>query len=58
MSFGNIGRGRMRKNALRFAVLICGVLATMPAFAATCRNTGSFEQWRELFKKDALAQGI
>jgi membrane-bound lytic murein transglycosylase B len=37
-------------------------LATMtlagPAFAATCRNTGSFEHWLAGFKKDALAKGI
>jgi lytic murein transglycosylase len=32
-------------------------LAT-PAFAATCRNTGSYEKWLEAFKKNAIAQGI
>jgi membrane-bound lytic murein transglycosylase B len=28
------------------------------AAAATCRNTGSYEQWLAAFKKEALAQGI
>ncbi len=48
----------MRKNALKLAVLVGGILLAAPALAATCRTSGSFEQWREQFKKDAIAQGI
>jgi len=49
----------MRKTALKFAVVMCGVIVSaVPTLAATCRNTGSFEQWREAFLKDAIAQGI
>ena len=48
----------MRRTAWKFAVLTCGVMCAAPALAATCRNSGSFEQWREQFKRDAIAQGI
>ncbi len=40
------------------AVLLAGVLASKPALAAGCRNTGNFNQWLAAFKQDARAQGI
>jgi lytic murein transglycosylase len=43
---------------LKFAAVAFAVVFASPAFAATCRNTGSYEKWLEAFKKDAIAQGI
>ena len=43
---------------LKFAAVAFAVVVASPAFAATCRNTGSYEKWLEAFKKDAIAQGI
>jgi len=53
----------MRKTALTLAAGMLGVLnfgavLTVPATAATCRNTESFTRWLTQFKRDALAQGI
>jgi len=48
----------MRMTALLVAVAALGAAVAEPAFAATCRNTGSYERWLEDFKKDAIAQGI
>ena len=40
------------------AVLLAGVLASKPALAAGCRNTGNFNRWMAAFKQDDRAQGI
>jgi lytic murein transglycosylase len=48
----------MRMTKLKFAAVAFSVVFASPAFAATCRNTGSYEKWLEAFKKDAVAQGI
>jgi len=48
----------MRKTALKWAVVaFAGVMAGQ-ALAASCHNTGSYEQWLQQLKKDAAAQGI
>ena len=52
----------MRKTALKLAAIalatIFGAVLAVPAFAASCQNTDSFESWLAQFKKDAAAQGI
>jgi lytic murein transglycosylase len=48
----------MRKWALALAMFVLGALYTGQAFAASCRNSGSYERWLEDFKKEAAAQGI
>ena len=48
----------MRKTALKLAAVAIGAVLTGPALAASCQNTGSFENWLAQFKKDAAAQGI
>jgi lytic murein transglycosylase len=48
----------MRKTTSTFALAMLAALWAAPSFAATCRNTGSFEAWVTQFKKDALASGI
>src|SRR5271169_803132 len=48
----------MRKTALKLAAVVAGLLWAGQAVAASCHNTGSYEQWLAQFKKDALAQGI
>lgn len=52
----------MRKTALKLAAIalatIFGAVLAVPALAASCQNTGSFESWLAQFKKDAAAQGI
>jgi lytic murein transglycosylase len=48
----------MRKTAMTLAAAALGVTIAVPALAATCQNTGSFDRWLEDFKKEALAQGI
>ncbi len=49
----------MRTTALKLAVAVIGVMCASQAMATPrCQNTGSYERWLEVFKKDALAQGI
>ena len=48
----------MGKMALKLAAVMLGCMLAGPALAATCHNTGSFEQWLEAFKKEALGKGI
>jgi lytic murein transglycosylase len=48
----------MLKAGLRLAAVGIFTLLAGQAFAASCRNTGSYERWLEAFKKDAIAQGI
>jgi lytic murein transglycosylase len=45
----------MSRTAL--ALVLTG-LTMAPALAATCRNTGNFEQWLAAFKQEALSKGI
>ncbi len=46
-----------RKISIGFASAIC-LHAASPAFAAACRNSGSFESWLSNFRQEAQAQGI
>ena len=52
----------MRKAALKWAAIalatVLGAVLAEPALAASCHNSGSYEQWLAQFKKDAAAQGI
>lgn len=52
----------MRKAALNWAAIalatVLGAVLAGPALAASCHNSGSYEQWLVQFKKDAAAQGI
>jgi lytic murein transglycosylase len=52
----------MRKAALKLAAIalatVLGAVLAGPALAASCHNSGSYEQWLAQFKKDAAAQGI
>ena len=52
----------MRKAALKWAAIalatVLGAVLAGPALAASCHNSGSYEQWLAQFKKDAAAQGI
>jgi lytic murein transglycosylase len=49
----------MRKPALYLAGGVLAALIASPAMAAPrCQNTGSFDNWVEQFKKDAIAQGV
>jgi lytic murein transglycosylase len=52
----------MRKAALKWAAIalatVLGAVLAGPALAASCHNSGSYEQWLSQFKKDAAAQGI
>jgi len=48
----------MRKIALALLVFMLGAMPAQRAFAASCRNSGSYERWLEDFKKEAAAQGI
>ena len=52
----------MRKAALKWAAIalatVLGAVLAAPALAASCHNSGSYEQWLAQFKKDAAAQGI
>lgn len=48
----------MRKAVLNFVAIAAGLLLAGTAGAATCRHGGSFEQWLDAFKKEAIAQGI
>ena len=52
----------MRKTALKWAAIalatVLGAVLAGPALAASCHNSGSYEQWLAQFKKDAAAQGI
>ncbi len=48
----------MRKTALTLAAMALGAVLAGQAAAATCQNTGSFENWLVQFKKEAAAQGI
>ena len=52
----------MRKTALKWGtialVTVLGAVIAGPAAAASCHNTGSYENWLAQFKKDAAAQGI
>ena len=48
----------MRKRTLALAIFVLGALCAGQAFAASCRNSGSYERWLEDFKKEATAQGI
>jgi lytic murein transglycosylase len=40
------------------AIVTIATVFSAPAFAAACRNTGSYDKWLDAFKKDAVAQGI
>ena len=46
------------RTALKLAAIAFAALWAGQAAAATCRNTGSYDQWLATFKKEALAQGI
>jgi len=48
----------MMRIAFNVALALLGALCATQALAAPCRNTGSYTQWLDAFKKDALAQGI
>ena len=48
----------MRKTTPTIALATLAMLWAAPSFAATCRNTGNFENWLTQFKKDAVANGI
>ena len=48
----------MRKTTSTIALATLAMLWAAPSFAATCRNTGNFENWLTQFKKDAVASGI
>src|SRR5580698_621537 len=48
----------MRTTVLKLTAIAVGALWAGQAAAATCHNTGSYEQWLATFKKEALAQGI
>jgi lytic murein transglycosylase len=48
----------MRKSELVFAAILFGVTFAGQALGATCRNTGTYENWLEDFKKEAAVQGI
>jgi len=49
----------MRRIQLALAAGVALFVTTPATFAATpCRTTGSFEQWLERFKQEAVAQGI
>jgi lytic murein transglycosylase len=48
----------MRKTALKWLAVALGAVLAGPALAASCHNTGSYEQWLQQLKKDAAAQGI
>ena len=49
--------GRANLKSAVILVLLAAILIANPASAA-CRNTGSFAQWFEQAKREALAQGI
>jgi len=51
------GNPLKNKISIGFVAAFC-LLASTPAFAASCRNSGSFEQWLSAFRQEAAAQGV